>query len=316
MTILRMKKLLVPIAVITVVTGCVGARSQPDATASRMTTNAPPVVLSVATNAVTIPDSLAVRLDTETQSNLIRAIEIVLTNVNPVMLNSTVTNQVSFPSSMTVTLGEATLVKLSPQPEAWWKNLLPLISTLLGAIIALFGSYWATTYSHGLQVARQKKQDAEFVRNVLKAIEAELDALSEIFNQGIGSKLKAKKGRMFLVRLALSQDYFTVYGANAVYLGKINPETAKAIISLYQSLKQLIENFRINNEYLQMHDAVMFQWKTTFPKRPDGFAQKGNEIEELLDQQGDELLRLSNIVEQKYDALKQILNEPNTGQEN
>lgn len=320
-----MKKLLIPIAVIVVVTGCVAVKLKPGATVTVLTTNGPPVIYSVVTNSVIIPDSYTVKLDTESQRDLVDAIkskdhkpdgpmQVVLTNANPVILNSTVTNQVSFPSSMTVTLGEATLASLSPQPEAWWKNLLPLMATLLGAIIALFGSYWATTYSHRLQVARQEKQDIEFVRNVLKSIEAELDALSEIFNQGIGSKLKARRGRMFLVRLALSQDYFTVYGANAVHLGKINPETAKAIISLYQTLKQLIENFRINNEYLQMHDAVMFQWKTTFPTRPEGFVQKGNEIEELLDQQGDELLRLTNIVEQKYNALKQILNGPNKGQ--
>ncbi len=210
-----------------------------------------------------------------------------------------------------IQLDETTLAALQPRPEPWWKNLIPLFATLIGAVIAFGSSFWAITRSHNLQIERKEKEDAKFVRNILKSIEAELDALSGIFNQGIGGKLKERTGRMFLVRLALSQDYFTVYGANAANLGKINPETATAIISLYQTMKALIENFRINNEYIQMHDVVMHQWRTTFAVRPEGLAQRGLELEELLSQQGDELVRLSESVEQQYKALKKTFEELN-----
>ena len=307
-----MKTPLILFAVIAIVTGYVAAESKPGDTVPILTTNTPTVVDSVAVEASTIPDCFTVRLDAETLSNLVQAIKVggKITR-RPIQVVLTNTNSVSFPNSIAVTLGETTLASLSPRPEAWWKNFIPLFATLIGAVIAFVSSFWAITHSHNLQIKRKEKEDAKFVRNILKSIEAELDALSGIFNQGIGGKLKEKNGRMFLVRLALSQDYFTVYGANAANLGKINPETAKAIISLYQTMKALIENFRINNEYINMHDAVMHQWKTAFAVRPEGLVQRGLELEGLLSQQGDELVRLSVIVEQQYKALKKVFGELN-----
>jgi hypothetical protein len=193
--------------------------------------------------------------------------------------------------------------------DKWFKKEL-FFSSLLGAAVAVIAGY----VLHRIGVCQKSREDDEFVHNVLKSIEAELDTLSDIFNRGIGGKLKARTGRMFLVRLALSQDYFTVFGANAVHLGKINPKTARAIISLYQTLKELIEAFRINNEYIQMHDAVLYQMTTTFASRPDGIVQRASELERSLNDQGDELVRLTQSVEQQYRSLKETFNKPNIEQ--
>jgi hypothetical protein len=316
-----MKKLLIFSAVIAIVTGCVAVKLKPGASVTVLTTNAPPVVNNVVTNPITIPTSIIVKLDAESRGDLAdaiktagnksdRPVQVVLTNANPIILHPTVTNTVSFPNSMLVNLDEPTHRALQDATaDKWFKKEL-FFSSFLGAAVAVLAGF----ILHKIEVCQRRREDKEFVRNVLKSIEAELDSLSEIFNQGIGGKLKAKTGRMFLVRLALSQDYFTVFGANAVHLGKINPETAKAIISLYQTLKALIEAFRINNEYIQMHDAIMYQLSTTFPARPEGIVQRGFELEGYLNNQGDELVRLAQSVEQQYRSLKETLNKPNKGQ--
>jgi hypothetical protein len=315
---LPVKKLFIPVAVITIVTGCVANKPKTSASTTVLTADSSPVIYSVGTNAVIIPNSYTVKLDNESQKTLIDAIkstgnkpdgsiQVVLTNANLVILNSTFTNPVSFPNSMLVNLDEPTHRALQDATvDKWFKKEL-FFSSLLGAAVAVLAGF----ILHRIEVGDIRREDKEFVRNVLKSIEAELDALSGIFNQGIGGKLKERKGRMFLVRLALSQDYFTVYVANAVHLGKVQPKMARAIISLYQTLKQLIENFRINNEYIQMHDAVLYQWKTTFAIRPEGLTQRAFELEELLNQQGDELVRLSESVEQQYKALKKTFEEFN-----
>ena len=192
--------------------------------------------------------------------------------------------------------------------DKWFKKEL-FFSSLLGAAVAVLAGY----VLHKVEIRQKQREDDEFEHNILKSIEAELDSLTEIFNQGIGGKLKKNKGRMFLVRLALSQDYFTVFGANAGHLGRIDPETAKAIISLYQTLKALIEGFRINNDYIQMYDAVLYQLKTSVSILAPAATARAEELAELLNQQGDDLVRLTNSAEQQYQALKEDFSKQSKG---
>jgi len=52
------------------------------------------------------------------------------------------------------------------------------------------------------------------------------------------------------VRLALTEDWFTIFSANAAHLGRIDADISHRIIACYALLKALIEEFRINNDYL------------------------------------------------------------------
>ena len=56
---------------------------------------------------------------------------------------------------------------------------------------------------------------------------------------------------MFVFRLGLTQDWFTVFDSNAVHLGRIEGEVSRQIVTVYARLKQVIEEYRINNEYIK-----------------------------------------------------------------
>lgn len=162
-----------------------------------------------------------------------------------------------------VHLEEATLARLQPRPDGFWKPLQPFLSTLVGAVIALLGSYWATTRSHKLQVDRQKQQDAEFVRRLEACIDTELDFLGQVYAQGIGKDLAGVgPNEPLRVRLALTERWFTVFEANANHLGKLHEDTSQRIIRIYGLLKSMLEYFRINNLLLDHLDALEAHLRT------------------------------------------------------
>ena len=102
-----------------------------------------------------------------------------------------------------------------------------------------------------LRREREVAEENEFKANVLRAIRCELDVLGTIYNQGIGAQFaEVKENQPFLLRLGLTEDWFTVFTANARYLGKLDGETSPRIVTVYTLLKRLIEEYRINNDYI------------------------------------------------------------------
>ena len=119
----------------------------------------------------------------------------------------------------------------------------------------------ATSYIlHKLEVKQRNLDDQEFKENILRAIRSELESLGMIYEKGIGAKLK-EFGNLdiFPVRLSLTQEWFTVFNANAVHLGKIDKGISNRIITTYAFNKALIEAFRINNDYLAEMTRVGFE---------------------------------------------------------
>ena len=108
---------------------------------------------------------------------------------------------------------------------------------------------------------RQREQEIGFQRNVLRAIRCELESLGTIYASDIGATVsRLVDGQILETRLALSQDWFTVFTANAAHLGRIDqPETSRHIVGVYALLKGLIEEFRINNDYLIQRAQVEFE---------------------------------------------------------
>jgi hypothetical protein len=104
------------------------------------------------------------------------------------------------------------------------------------------------------ELRREREATAErvFAQNVLRAIRWELEALGAIYEKGIGGQLHAlPEGQFFPIRLALTQEWFTVFSANAVHLGRLDAESSRRIVTIYAILKAVIEEFRINNGYLK-----------------------------------------------------------------
>src|ERR1043166_4432631 len=158
---------------------------------------------------------------------------------------------------LVVKLDEETRKMLHQAPEDKWFKKDVLISTLIGGALAISGAVIAVLKGHSLQAKHKQKEDAEFRANVLSAIRRELEALGEIYSKGIGAQLaKSIEGQEFNVKLAITQDWFTVFTANAVHLGKFEADISRRIIIVYALLKALIEQFRINNELLTMREEI------------------------------------------------------------
>jgi hypothetical protein len=168
---------------------------------------------------------------------------------------------VQFPSPLAITN------TLSVEPE---KNSLELLRQavrdhtikdvfllIFGAIIAGVIGFCASLVMHKLEVRDKKNDDLEFRNNALRAIRWELEALSKIYDAGIGGKLKEFENGEFLPwKLSLTQDWFTVFNANTVHLGKIEAEISRQMITVHALAKALIEEYRINNIYLNEREQI------------------------------------------------------------
>jgi hypothetical protein len=98
---------------------------------------------------------------------------------------------------------------------------------------------------------RETQRSSEFANNVLRAFRFELESLSALYQKGMGSRLTPlKEGEILFVSFALSEDWMTVYNANAAHLGVIEGTISRKIITVYSLLKGLIEEYRINNSLI------------------------------------------------------------------
>jgi hypothetical protein len=154
-------------------------------------------------------------------------------------------------NALSVRLDDETRQFLRESTTDHWFKRDAFVSTVLGGTLAFVGGLVAVIYAERSQKRRKLEGDEEFRANVLRAIRCELIAIREVYDQGIGAKLsEVPDGQLFPLRLGLTQDWFTVFEANAVHLGNIDGNISRTIIGVYTLSKQLIEEFRINNEYL------------------------------------------------------------------
>jgi hypothetical protein len=103
----------------------------------------------------------------------------------------------------------------------------------------------------GRRKDREQSEQDRFSRNVLRAIRSELEVVSALYDKGIDGRLeKLSENQLFDVDFSLTEDWMTVFRANAVNLGSVDGEVSRKIITVYALLKALIEEYRINNVYL------------------------------------------------------------------
>lgn len=102
------------------------------------------------------------------------------------------------------------------------------------------------------RIRSDRKRDAEFTTKVLLAIKHEMDALIDVYREAVGDKLgELPDGVPLEMSLRLTQNFFTVYEANAVHLGHMKAEVSESIIRTYMSAKTLVEMYRMNNAYIE-----------------------------------------------------------------
>jgi hypothetical protein len=183
---------------------------------------------------------------------------------NPIEILQTNIVTVQIPSTLAVTN------TLSIKPEKESLELLrqavrdhtakDVFLLIFGAIIAGLIGYFSSLRIHRLEIKQREKEELAFRNNILRAIRSELESLKIIYEKGIGAKLKeSEKLDFFPVRLSLTQEWFTVFNANAVHIVKIEKEISNQIITTYALNKALIEAFRINNDYLAEMARIGFE---------------------------------------------------------
>lgn len=160
-------------------------------------------------------------------------------------------------NSVTVSLDNETSQLLRSATEDSWFKKDVVVSTILGGILALAGGFGASLYSHKLELREKQREEVEFVKNLLRAIRCELEALGDLFDNGIGVHIRTiNENDILKVRLSLTQDWFKVFNANACHLGRLEGDISKRIIVIYALMQAVIEELRVNNEYITRLEHV------------------------------------------------------------
>lgn len=134
-----------------------------------------------------------------------------------------------------------------------------IIPTLIGSGLTLVGVCWI----HRLQKKDTDRRDTEHVHGLRQAFHDEIETLWEIYQAGAGADIVAlANNEPMLSHWPLTQDYFTIYNANASSIGKIkDQELRKQIIATYTKARTMIDTVRLNNDLLQQweRDCFLFQ---------------------------------------------------------
>ena len=197
--------------------------------------------------------AFALAMQAQPQTNIAAAVGATNTAPQlPAVRNTSVSAKAGMPTNATlVVLDHETQTLLENATHEPFIKTDTLVNALLGAVLAVVVGLLADRLRENRDNARKREDDKEFEHNTVLAIRRELETMGKIYESGIAVPLNAtEEGAFFPVRLALTQDWFTIFSANAGHLGRIDADITHRIIACYALLKALIEEFRINNEYL------------------------------------------------------------------
>jgi hypothetical protein len=126
------------------------------------------------------------------------------------------------------------------------------LGALIGSIIALVATY----LTHRLQVNDQLQKERETIKGVLQAIHDEVETLWESYMEEAGARLETLgDGEALDIYYPITQDYFTAYRMNAIFIGRIpNADIRKQIVLTYSKARALIDGFRLNNDFFYKHE--------------------------------------------------------------
>jgi hypothetical protein len=123
---------------------------------------------------------------------------------------------------------------------------------LIAAYIGAQTTLRATKEAHKNNLELQKQNQKAMLRGVVQAIYAELTSLWDIYHGEFGDDLEnLKPGEAFGTYYPLTQDYFTIYSSNSVFIGQLpDPELRHGIVKAYLKAKALIDSHLLNNTLL------------------------------------------------------------------
>jgi len=135
-------------------------------------------------------------------------------------------------------------------------------AAIIGGLITGISSVIAVLIAHKKDLKKLKIQEKRLTQSLLQSIHDEIEALWEAYQEGVGTHLEAlSEGKPFLYYYPISQDYFTVYTTNSIFIGKIEDnDLRKLIITTYTQARGLIDSYRMNNYMLEKYE----QWESLY----------------------------------------------------
>src|SRR5581483_1921339 len=143
-----------------------------------------------------------------------------------------------------------------------------LMSTLVGALL----TFSAILFTQALDMRKQRRAHAKLKHALLQGLRYEIAGLPELARTGAARPIEAiTEGEPYEGLFTASQDYFTVYHANAELVMQIDDACLRQkIIQTYMRAKVLLDTVCMNRLYLERYHYL----QSTFLKTKDASVQK------------------------------------------
>lgn len=164
----------------------------------------------------------------------------------------------------------------------------PLIPTVVGGFLSGLCGLLTGLLLNRKQRKHQKETEDELRDGVYAAMQHEADAVDAIYARTLGGSINKIRDKLedleagtvkpgknesfslgirdkegarqayFKRHAPLSEDWFPIFDKNAQYVGKFEETLRRRLLEFHAAAKDLIETFRLNNEYLkEMRDALI-----------------------------------------------------------
>jgi hypothetical protein len=143
-----------------------------------------------------------------------------------------------------------------------------LVSTLVGALL----TFSAILFTQVLETRKQRRAHEKLIHALLQGLQDEIAGLLELARSGAARPIDAvPDGKPYEGLFTASQDYFTVYHANAELVMQIDAACLRRkIIQTYMLAKVLLDTVCMNRLYLERYHYL----QSTFLKTKDPSIQK------------------------------------------
>jgi hypothetical protein len=145
-----------------------------------------------------------------------------------------------------------------------------LVSTLFGALI----TYSAILLTQAIELWKRKRAHEALIHALFQALYEEVESILEMARMKAPSNEDIPDGKPYEQLFTASQDYFTVYHANAALVMQIKQaELRRTIFKTYLRAKGLLDTISMNRLYLERYHYL----QSTFLKTRDPSAQSASE---------------------------------------
>jgi len=143
-----------------------------------------------------------------------------------------------------------------------------LLSTLVGALL----TFSAILFTQALEIRKHRRARTKLIHALLQGLHDEIAGLLELARTGAARPIDAVlDGKPYEGLFTASQDYFTVYHANAELVMQIDDACLRRkIIQTYMRAKVLLDTVCMNRLYLERYHYL----QSTFLKTKDPSVQK------------------------------------------